>query len=197
MISCVYHIYSLNMNWDGFDHSICRSVRQMYWCQGRFLEIVFLLDEPLLEVEPTETQARCLVSINSDATATITNKKDIVINTVFEIFQKPTKAQKYLYSRELLVESCGWCYTNTPDQVWLQMWVRQAIWKKKRQTKTFYLGYCTCNVVSSTKATPECDWGKAVEGIWIGNPCVNAGNILWGVSSSSSSSRWPLFGAVA
>lgn len=74
---------------------------------GDILEIMFLLDVPLLEVEPAETQARCLVSINSDATATITNKKDLGINTVFEIFQKPTKAQKYLYSRELLVENCG------------------------------------------------------------------------------------------
>lgn len=68
---------------------------------------MFLLDEPLLEAEPAETQARCLVSINSDAAATITNKKDLEINTVFEIFQKSTKAQKYLHSGELLVENCG------------------------------------------------------------------------------------------
>lgn len=51
---------------------------------------MFLLNVPLLEEEPTETQAQCLVSINSDATAAITNKKDFRINTVFENFQKPT-----------------------------------------------------------------------------------------------------------
>lgn len=37
-----------------------------------------------------------------------------------------------------------------------------------------------CNVVSSTKASTECDWGEAAGGLGIDNPCVNAGNVLWG-----------------
>lgn len=49
---------------------------------------MFLLNEPFLEVEPNETQARRLVSISSDAAAAVTDRNDFTINTVFEKIPK-------------------------------------------------------------------------------------------------------------